>query len=106
MNTISNKAISDYLSDMGIYHSNQGYKYLMLCLRAILNGEVDRYRIQTVYDYVAMKNGILPEQVDRAIRHAIRKTPTPSTNKEFLLRAADELALAADANAFIFGSPN
>ena len=101
---ISNKAISDYLSNLGIYHSSQGYKYLMLCLRAILDGEVDRYRVQTVYDYVAMKNGTLPDRVDRSIRHAIRKATTPSTNKEFLLRAADELALAADANAFIFGT--
>lgn len=104
MSAVSNKAISDYLSKAGVFHSNMGYKFLMLSIRAILDGEVDRYCVQSIYDYVAMNNGVTPGQVDRAIRHAIRKTVDPVPNKEFLFRAADELALTADANAFIFES--
>ena len=104
MSAVSNKAISDYLSKAGIFHSNQGYKFLMMGLRAILDGEVDRYCIQAVYDYVAIKSNVTSGTVDRAIRHAVRRTEEAVPNKEFFLRAADELALTADANAFIFES--
>jgi len=104
LSAVSNKAINDYLSKAGIYHSNQGFKFLMLGLRAILDGEVDRYCVQSVYDYVAIKSGVTAGHVDRAIRNAVRRAVDPVPNKEFLLRAADELALTADANAFIFES--
>lgn len=104
MSTVSNKAISDYLSQKGIYHSSQGYKCLMLGIRAVLDGVVDRNCAKAIYDHVAEKVGVKPGQVDRAIRHAIRKTADPAPNKEFLLRAADDLAFSADANVFLFGS--
>ena len=106
LSKVSNKAISDYLSKEGILHANQGYRFLMLGIRAILDGEVDRYCIRAVYDYVAMQSNITSGQVDRAIRQSIRRTEHPVPNKEFLLRAADELALTADANAFIFETAN
>lgn len=102
MSTVSNKAISDYLGEKGIYHSKLGYKYLMLCIRALLDGKVDRYRMQTLYDYVAANTGVQADQVDRAIRRAIRLTEDPVPNKEFLTRALDDLALTEDANASIF----
>lgn len=102
LSTVSNKAISDHLSKAGILHANQGYRFLMLGIRAILDGEVDRYCIRAVYDHVSRQSGVGPGQVDRAIRQAIRRTEKPVPNKEFMIRAADELALAADANAFIF----
>ena len=82
----------------------QGYKCLMLGIRGILDGTVDRNCAKAIYDYVAVKVGVKPGQVDRAIRHAIRKTAQPAPNKEFLLRAADDLAFSADAHAFLFGS--
>ena len=102
MNTVSNKSISEYLSKQEISHSHRGYQYLMLCLRAILDGKVDRSRVQSIYERVAEEGGLTAAQVERGIRHAIRKTSHPVSNKEFLLRAADDLALNADANAFIF----
>jgi len=104
LSAVTNKAISDYLSQKGIYHSIQGYKYLMICLRAILDGEVDRDCMKAVYEHVAAANGVSANRAEQAIRAAIRKTAEPVPNKEFLFRAADELALAADANAFIFES--
>lgn len=104
MSKVSNKAISDYLSEKGICHSNRGYKYLMLGVRNILDGKVDRSRIQTVYESVAGMCGISSGQVENAIRLAVRKSTDPVSNKEFLLQASDELALTADANAFIFQS--
>lgn len=104
MSTVSNKAISDYLTQRGIFHSSQGYRCLMLGIRSILDGAVDRNCAKAIYDYVAEKVGVKSGQVDRAIRHAIRKTAEPVPNKEFLLRAADDLAFSADANVFLFGS--
>ena len=103
MSVVSNKAISDYLTQKGIYHSSQGYKCLMLGIRGVLDGEVDSHCAKGIYDYVAEKVGVKSGQVDRAIRHAIRKTADPAPNKEFLLRAADDLAFSADANVFLFG---
>ena len=104
LSNVSNKAISDYLTQKGIFHSSQGYKCLMFGIRGILDGTVDRNCAKAIYDYVAVKVGVKPGQVDRAIRHAIRKTAQPAPNKEFLLRAADDLAFSADAHAFLFGS--
>lgn len=102
MNAVSNKAISEYLSNNGIFHSSNGYKFLMLSIRAILDGAVDRKCAKAIYDYVAEQSGAQPGQVDRAIRHALRKAAVQLSNKEFLIRAADELAFTADANAFLF----
>lgn len=102
MSTISNETISNYLSKHEVPHSMLGYKYLMLCLRAMLDGAVNRYRMQSVYEYVAEASGVKPEQVDRAIRTTIRRTSAPAMNKEFLTRAYDELMLTADANASVF----
>lgn len=102
MSNVSNKAISDYLGKKGIYHSRLGYKYLMLCLRAMLDGKVDRYCMKSVYDYVAIETGAQYSQVDLAIRRAIRKTENAVPNKEFLMRAFDELSLSANADASIF----
>lgn len=104
LSAISNKDISAYLDKVGIRHSYQGYRYLMLCLRAILDGEVDRFCIRTVFDYVGAQCDVASGQVDRAIRKAIRSSNAPIRNKEFLLRAADDLMLSADANAFVFGA--
>ena len=102
MNAVSNKAISEYLSNAGVKHSSNGYKFLMLSIRAILDGSADRNRAISIYEYVSIQSGALPGQVDRAIRHALRKAAVPLSNKEFLIRAADELAFTADANAFLF----
>ena len=102
MSAISNKAISDYLGGKGIPHSQVAYRYLMLALRAMVDGKVDRYHAQSVYDYVARNVGVRPEQIDRAIRYAIRKTETPVMNKEFLARALNDLLLAADENSSVF----
>lgn len=102
MSSISNKAISDYLGEKGIYHSRLGYKYLMLSLRAMLDGKVDRYCMKSVFEHVAVETGVKAAQVDLAIRRAIRKTEHAVTNKEFLTRAFDELSLSADADAPIF----
>ncbi len=102
MSAVSNKAISDYLSEYGICHSSQAYKFLMLGIRAILDGTADRYCVKTVYECIAQQAGVTTGQVDSAIRLAIRKTANPIKNKEFLIRAADELAFTADANAFLF----
>jgi len=104
LNAVSNKAISDYLSEKGIFHSKLGYKYLMLCIRALLDGKVDRYCMKSAYDYVATQAEIKPEQVERSIRQVIRRTEAPVPNKEFLTRALDDLALSEDANASIFGA--
>lgn len=104
LSVVSNKAISDCLDRLGIYHSSQGYKYLMLGIRAILDGEVDRYCVKEVYDYVSKRVGVQAGQVDHAIRYAIRKTEDPVPNKEFLIRVADDLMLTADANVFLFES--
>lgn len=102
MNTISNKKISDYLGKQGILHSKLGYKYLMLSLRAMLSGKVDRYRIQSVYEQVAAQTSVTPQQVERSIRNVVKKTAHPVTAKEFLMRALDDLLLEEDANATIF----
>jgi len=102
LSAVSNKAISEYLSNLGIYHSSQGYKYLMLAIRAILDGDVDRYCAKAIYDHVSQKVGVTPDRINRSIRQALRKMDTPIPNKEFLIRAADELAFTADANAFLF----
>lgn len=105
LSDISNKVISDYLGEQGVYHSKLGYKYLMLSLRALLDGKVDRYRMLSVYEYVAAQSKVTPGQVDRSIRNVVRKTSMPVSNKEFLTRALDDLTLAADADAAIFESP-
>ena len=99
MGTISNKTISDYLDEKGIGHSRIGYRYLMMGLRALLDGKVDRCNVSAVYDYVSLATNVSPGQVDRAIRGSIRKSNSPVTNKEFLLRTLDDLRLSEDANA-------
>lgn len=106
MSAVSNKAISEYLSKFGIYHSSRAYEFLLIGIRAILDGAVDRYRAGAIYDYVAKQTGVQPDQVDRSIRQAIRKAsgPVHVPNKEFLIRAVDELTFTADANAFLFGT--
>ena len=106
MSMVSNRAINDYLSEVGIYHSSRAYEFLLIGIRAILDGAVDRYRAGAIYDYVANQAGVKSDQVDRAIRQAIRKTASPISNKEFLIRAADELKFTADANAFLFAGPS
>ena len=103
MSTVSNRAINDYLSEVGIYHSSRAYEFLLIGIRAILDGAVDRYRAGAIYDYVANQAGVKSDQVDRAIRQAIRKTASPISNK---IRAADELKFTADANAFLFAGPS
>ena len=50
MSTVSNRAINDYLSEVGIYHSSRAYEFLLIGIRAILDGAVDRYRAGAIYD--------------------------------------------------------
>lgn len=99
LSSVSNKAISDYITQKGIKHSSRAYVFLMCGIRALLDGKVDRYRVSSVYDYTANQYQVTYEQVDRTIRIAVRRCNTPSTNKEFLIRAMNELSLAADENA-------
>lgn len=106
MSCISNKAISDYLGEKGISHAKIGYKYLMLAIRAMLDGKVDRYNVRSIYIYVSTQTGIHYGSIDKSMRTVILETPTPVNNKEFLNRALDDLLLSEDANAGLFESPS
>lgn len=105
MSCISNKAISDYLGEKGVSHAKIGYKYLMLAIRAMLDGKVDRYNVRSIYMYVSAQTGVHYGSIDKSMRTVLQKVPDPIDNKEFLNRALDDLLLSEDANAGLFETP-
>lgn len=98
MGIISNKEINDYLEQKKVPHANRGYMDLLVGIRAMLDGKVDRYQMQSVYDYVASKRGVTSENVSRSMRKAIRLSDDCLPNREFMSKAVDELLFSADKN--------
>lgn len=87
---IYSDSINLYLSSRGIKNSNKGYIFLADAIRLGAETEDSVNRVSDLYTLIAMSYGVLPQNVERAIRYAISGLGV--TNKEFIAKAVHEIA--------------
>ena len=88
MSAIPDRAINSYLNSYNIEHSNLGYTYLMDGIRMILDEDVERGKVSSLYRALADKYNTKPKYVEESIRRTIKRTDSKMTNKEFKIGRA------------------
>ncbi len=84
-------SIAYYLEEIGIKHSSKGYRYLVCALKNGSKNPRLLSNIRNIYTNIADEYETNEISVERAIRYAL--LPFRTTNKEFISRAVDNLAL-------------
>ncbi|SHI19007.1 Forkhead domain-containing protein [Sporobacter termitidis DSM 10068] len=84
-----NAQIKDYLEKEGLKHSSLGFRYLVLII-SIVGKDPDKNTVLSeVYKIIATEYDASPKSIDRSIRYSIKHQDV--TNKEFIMKAVDEL---------------
>lgn len=88
--TLLKEKIQQYLDEYKIKHAQEGYQYLVAAISIA-------YKMQKGYNQIDVRNqvallyGTRPENVERAVRYAIRGTKM--TNKTFVQDAVNTIHL-------------
>ena len=81
--------IVSYLDSAGLRHSHTGYRYLIAAIQFQMEALHSCNKVMDVYEEVAVEFHTNRMNVERSIRYAIY--PLRITNKEFILKAVDEI---------------
>lgn len=80
-----------YLDKQGIKHSNLGYKYLTTAILLGLNEPSVCLKVTKLYERIADFHYVKASDVERTIRYSL--VSNKITNKEFIIKAIDNLSL-------------
>lgn len=82
------------LSQTGLKHSGAGYKYMITCIKLIIESGDRSFMIRHIYEETAARYNVQWTTVERAIRIAIHRASDDYkklTNKEFISRIVDSI---------------
>ncbi len=77
--------IYEYLDNVGIKHSNIGYRYLVMAIQSGSEHMELLFKINDLYVVIAERFNKSPQSVGSSIRNAISFTNQP--NKEFIVKS-------------------
>ena len=88
--------IVSYLDSVGLRHSLIGYRYLIAAIQFEMEDLRSCSKMMDTYEAVAVVFNTSRINVERSIRYAI--CPLQITNKEFILKAVDDLCSSLESS--------
>lgn len=87
--TALKQKVQQYLDEYNIKHAQEGYHYLAAAISITCKNPQKAFSQIDLRNQVALLFGTRPENVERAVRYALRGTHM--TNKQFIQNAADAI---------------